>query len=239
MQPASHPVVRLESYALPTVWLSLTILIYAAARRAHAAVRTPLLNPALVSIASVILLLSVTHTPYGVYASGGRALSMLLGPAIVALGVPLSAQLPGVRRNAAAIAAAIVSGSLVGIAAAVLAASLLNAPPQVVASLAPRSATTPIAMAISAGIGGIPALSAAVSIGSGLVGGVIGPELLRSLGVRSRLATGLALGAAAHGLGTARAAEEGSLEGGAGGMAMGLNGIMTAVLVPLIMSLIS
>ena len=103
-------------------------------------------------------------------------------------------------------------------------------------SLAPRAATTPIALAVTARFGGIPALSAVVSIVTGALGGFGGVALLRAVGVRSRPATGLALGAAAHGLGTARAAGEGEVEGAASGMAMGIVGVLTALLAPLVLA---
>jgi len=127
---------------------------------------------------------------------------------------------------------------VVGILAGAGIALLLGGSAPVVRSLAPRSVTTPIAMAIAARIGGIPALSALVAIASGAIGGAIGPELLRALGVRSRVATGLALGTAAHGLGTARAVEEGEVEGAASSVGMGLNGVVTAALVPLVIALL-
>jgi putative effector of murein hydrolase len=117
-------------------------------------------------------------------------------------------------------------------------AHVMGASPVIVRSLAPRSITTPIAIAVSARLGGIPALSAVVSIVGGALGGFVGVGLLRATGVRSRLATGLALGAAAHGLGTARAADEGTVEGGAAGLAMGVMGILTALLAPLVAAVV-
>lgn len=223
----------------PAIWIAITIAIYALARWGYARTRSPLLNPALVSIAAVIALLVGTRTPYPEYDRGGHLLSFFLGPAVVALGVPLALQFTEIRRNARAIAAATIAGSIVGVLTGAGVAALLGAPHAVVRSLAPRSVTTPIAMAIAARIGGIPALSALVSIGTGVIGGVIGPGLLRAVSVRSRLATGLSLGAAAHGLGTARASEEGDVEGAASGMAMGLNGIVTSLLAPVIILLLS
>jgi putative effector of murein hydrolase len=142
-----------------------------------------------------------------------------------------------VRRNALGIALGLTAGAFVGIATAVGVATLLGASPVVVRSLAPRAATTPIAVAVAARLGGIPALSAVVSIVSGAIGGFIGVALLRAIGVRSRLATGLALGAAAHGLGTARAAGEGDVEGASAGMAMGVVGALTALLAPFVLAL--
>jgi predicted murein hydrolase (TIGR00659 family) len=219
------------------LWLAVTIAVYLAARTLHARSRWTLLNPALVSIATMIALLAFTRTPYASYAEGGRLLSFWLGPAVVALGLPLALQLSTIRRNARAIGLALAAGAFAGIVVAVAVAWLLGATPAVVLSLAPRSATTPIAMAVAARLGGIPALSAVVSIVSGAIGGFIGVGILRTLGVRSSLATGLALGAAAHGLGTARAADEGPTESAAAGMAMGAVGVLTAVLAPMIVAL--
>jgi predicted murein hydrolase (TIGR00659 family) len=220
------------------LWLVVTLVVYLLSRELHARTRIALLNPALVSIALLIALLSLTGTPYEQYASGGRLLSFWLGPAVVALGLPLALQLATVRRNALGIGLALLAGTLVGIVFAVVVAHLLGATPEVVRSLAPRSATTPIAVAVSARLGGIPAISAVVSIVSGAVGAVIGVHLLRLVGVRSPLATGLALGAAAHGLGTARASSEGAPEAAAAGMAMGAVGVGTALLAPIVMRVI-
>ncbi|MDB4887645.1 MAG: LrgA-associated rane protein LrgB [Gemmatimonadetes bacterium] len=218
------------------LWLVVTVLVYLLARAAYARTRLALLNPALVSIAVMIALVVATRTPYERYMTGGRLLSVWLGPAVVALGLPLALQLATIRRNALAIGVALAVGSLTGIVVAVSVAWLLGAAPPVVLSLAPRSATTPIAMVVAARLGGIPALSAVVSIVSGALGGFIGVGLLHALGVRSPLAVGLALGGAAHGLGTARAADEGPTQGATAGMAMGAVGVLTALLAPVMIA---
>jgi predicted murein hydrolase (TIGR00659 family) len=220
------------------LWLAVTIALYVAARRLYERTGLAVLNPALVSIAGVAALLVLTRTPYPEYMRGGRLLAFWLGPAVVALGLPLALQLDTVRRNAAAIALGLGAGAVVGIVVAVGVAALAGATPAVVRSLAPRAATTPIAVAVTARLGGIPALSAVVSIVSGAIGGFVGVPLLRALGIRSRLATGLALGAAAHGLGTARAAGEGDVEGASAGMAMGVVGVLTALLAPVVLSVL-
>ena len=219
------------------VWLAVTLAVYLGSRWLYQRTRLAVLNPALVSIAAVVALLALTHTPYPEYMRGGRIVAFWLGPAVVALGLPLALQLDTVRRNVAAIVVGLGAGAVVGIVAAVGVASLVGATPIVIRSLAPRSATTPIAIAVAARLGGIPALSAVVSIVSGAIGGFVGVPLLRALGVRSPLATGLALGAGAHGLGTARAASEGEIEGASAGMAMGVVGVLTALLAPIVLSL--
>ena len=218
-------------------WTAVTIAVYLIARALHARVRTQLLNPAIVSIAVIIMLLKLTATPYPVYERGGRLLLFWLGPAVVALGLPLAQQLKAMRRHALGIGIALVLGALAGMTVAMATASLLGASPLVVRSLAARSATSSIAIGISASVGGIPALSAIVSILSGALGGSVGIALLRVAGVRSRLATGLALGAAAHGFGTARAAAQGDEEGASAAVAMGAVGLLTALLAPLIVPL--
>lgn len=220
-------------------WIAVTIAVYAIARVLYAWLRWPVLNPALVSIVVLIALLASTHTPYAEYDRGGHVLSLLLGPAVVALGYPLALELPLIRRHARGIAIALVVGSLTGILTGSGIALALGGSPAVVRSLAPRSVTTPIAMAVAARIGGIPALSALVAIATGVIGGALGPALLRALGVRGSVATGLALGTAAHGLGTARAVEEGPVEGAASSVGMGLNGVITAVLVPLVIAVLA
>jgi predicted murein hydrolase (TIGR00659 family) len=220
------------------LWIVVTVLVYAAARVAYDRTRLAVLNPAIVAIAAVMIILLATRTPYGLYARGGRVIAFGLGPAVVALGVPLARQLERVRRNLSAISLALLAGSVTGIVVAVVITRVLGASPPIVRSLAPRSVTTPIAIAITTRLGGIPALSAVVSIVSGALGGFAGVGLLRATGIRSRLATGLALGAAAHGLGTARAADEGATEGGAAGLAMGVMGILTALLAPIVVALL-
>ena len=220
------------------LWIGVTLLVYAATRVAYDRTRRAVLNPAILSIAVMFALLLATHTPYAQYERGGRVIAFWLGPAVVALGVPLALQLERVRRNLSAISFALLAGAMTGILVAVMVAHVMGASPAIVRSLAPRSITTPIAIAVTARLGGIPALSAVVSIVSGAIGGFVGVRLLRASGVRSRLATGLALGAAAHGLGTARAADEGEVERGAAGLAMGVMGILTALLAPLLVALV-
>jgi predicted murein hydrolase (TIGR00659 family) len=174
---------------------------------------------------------------YEAYGRGGRVLTFLLGPAVVALGLPLYRQMEEIGRRGRAVLVSLAAGSVVGVVSAVGTAALLGASDVVIRSLAPRAVTTPIAIGIAERVGGLPPLSASVVILSGVFGAVIGPPLLRRMGVRSRTAFGLALGAAAHGVGTARAAEEGDVEAASSGLAIGLMGVGTAVVAPLVLAL--
>ncbi len=213
-----------------------TLAVYAAARRVQRRLGSVLLHPVLVSIVVLIAALQVLGIDYAEYDRGGRVFTFLLGPAVVALGLPLARQMDEIRRRGRALLPSLLAGSAVGIIAATVTAALLGASGQVVRSLAPRAVTTPNAIGNAERVGGLPALSAAVAILTGVLGAVIGPPLLRAIGVRSRTAFGLAMGAAAHGVGTARAAEEGEVEAAGSGLAIGLMGVFTAILAPLILA---
>jgi predicted murein hydrolase (TIGR00659 family) len=216
--------------------IAATVAVYAAARGVQRRTGSVLLHPVLVSIVVVIAALRTMGIGYETYDRGGHVLTFLLGPAVVALGLPLFRQMEEIGRRGRAVLVSLGVGSIVGVVSAVGTAALLGASATVVRSLAPRAVTTPIAIGIAERVGGLPALSAAVVILSGILGAVIGPPLLRRMGVRSRTAFGLALGAAAHGVGTARAAEEGDVEAASSGLAIGLMGVGTAVAAPLVLA---
>jgi predicted murein hydrolase (TIGR00659 family) len=196
--------------------------------------KTKLMHPIITSIALIISVLLLLDIDYPTFQKGSAFINFLLGPAVVALGYALFENLSHVRGNKRAILTALVAGSLVGIISVVAICRLLQADETVIASLQPKSVTTPIALGLSIRSGGIPALTAIIVIASGIFGSVVGPWLLDKLGIKSRVARGLAMGAAAHGIGTARAMEMGSVEGAIGGMAIGLMGIITAILIPIL-----
>jgi putative effector of murein hydrolase len=161
----------------------------------------------------------------------------LLGPATVALAVPLVENLAKVRRALLPMAAALIAGSLTAIVSAVGVAALMGAPPEILASLAPKSVTTPIAMGVAERLGGIPTLTAVLVISTGIIGAMIVTPLMNLLRVRDYAARGFAVGIAAHGIGTARAFQVDPVAGTFAGLAMGLNGVVTAVLAPFIATL--
>lgn len=191
-----------------------------------------LLNPVLVSIVCLIALLKILGLDYSDYNRGGRIISFFLGPAVVALGVVLHRKWDMLRAKWRSLAVSILAGSAVGICSAAGTAAWLGATDQAVASIIPKSVTTPIAMGIAAKLGGIEPLTAGLVVSAGVLGAVLGPPFLRVLGVRDSLAFGLAMGAAAHGIGTARALEEGGTQGAGASLAICLNGLATALLAP-------
>ena len=219
--------------------LVLTLGAYAAAhalwRRCG---RHPLANPTLLAIAAVVAALLLLRIPYAGYFADAQPMHLLLGPAVVALAVPLHRHAPLLRGRATALAAALAAGSVAAAALGVGLALVLGATGPALASLAPRSATTAVSMAISAQVGGIPALTAVLTIATGITGAVLGPAVLNALGVRDPVARRFALGTASHGIATARAFQEGEAAGSAAGLAMGLNAVLTALLVPQLLRLL-
>ena len=162
----------------------------------------------------------------------------LLGPATVALAVPLYRNIRIVRRALFPMALALVAGAATAVASAVAVAALLGASRETLLSIAPKSVTTPIAMGIAEQIGGLPSMTAVFVILTGIAGAMIGTPLLNLVKLRDWRARGFAVGLAAHGIGTARAFQVNELAGTFAGIAMGLNGIATAVLVPLLFTLL-
>jgi len=156
----------------------------------------------------------------------------LLGPATVALAVPMHSALGSIRRNAHAILPAVLAGAVTAAGSAMLVARALGGSREVVLSLAPKSVTTPIAMGVAEQIGGNPSLATVFVLLTGLLGIMLGPPLLRLARVTDWRARGLAAGTAAHGLATARILLLNETAGAYGGLAIGLNGVVTAVIVP-------
>jgi predicted murein hydrolase (TIGR00659 family) len=191
----------------------------------------------LISILLLACLLLATNTPYRAYFEGGQYVQFLLGPATVALAVPMHANLDRIRRAAPAIFPAMIAGSLAAALSAMVIARLMGASHVVIMSLAPKSVTTPIAMGIAEQIGGSPSLSAVFVLITGLTAVVIGPGIMRLLNVEDWRAQGLAAGTAGHGLATARIILVNETAGAFGGLAIGLNGIFTAIVVPFLATL--
>ncbi len=219
----------------PLLWLTVTLAAYVIADRVSQAFqRHPLANPVVIAIALVIASLQVSATPFETYFEGAQFVHFLLGPATVALAIPLVENWERVKRSAVPIALALVAGSLTAVTTAVGTAALLGAPPRILASIAGKSVTTPIAMGIAEQLGGIPSLTAVLVICTGVLGAILVTPLMNALGIKDYAARGFAAGVGAHGIGTARAFQVNELAGTFAGLAMGLNGILTALLVPLL-----
>jgi predicted murein hydrolase (TIGR00659 family) len=191
-----------------------------------------LLQPLLISMLIIIPFLKITGIDYPAFYQQTRLLNFMLGPSVVALGYVLYEQIEQIKGNVISILTAVFVGCIVGIISVVLIAKAFGADHLLIASLAPKSVTTPIAISLSEKSGGVPALTAAFVVICGIFGGLVGPIILRTIGIKSKIAKGLAMGSSAHALGTARALEMGAVEGAISGLAIGIMGIMTALLIP-------
>lgn len=200
--------------------------------------RSPLLNPTLLAIACVVPVLWLLKIDYQRYFAAAYPVHFLLGPAVVALAVPLYRHARLVRERALELLVGLAVGSFTGVATALAVAWSFGVSHVGLLSVAPKSATTAVSMAVSAQIGGIPAITAVLTICAGIIGAIASTYLLNALRIQDSAIRGFSMGLASHGIATARAFQESDTAGTFAGLAMGLNAIATAVLVPIMLRLI-
>lgn len=224
--------------ASPLLHLTLTLVAYQAGmwiyRRAGL---NPLLNPVLIAVVALVAMLVATGTSYETYFEGAQFVHFLLGPATVSLAVPLYRQFHRVRQSALAIGVSLLAGSTFAATSAMGIAWALGAGRETILSIGPKSVTAPVAMGISDNLGGLPSLTAVIVIATGILGAALGPLALNLAGVKDWASRGFAMGTGAHGIGTARALQVNEVAGAFAGLAMGLNALATAILLPLAWSL--
>lgn len=218
--------------------LALTFSIYFFAKLLQKKTGLLLLNPILLTIASLILFLKVADISLATYNRGGHLIEFWLKPAVVALGVPLYLQLETIRKQLLPILLSQLAGCIVGVLSVVLIAKWMGASPDVILSLAPKSVTTPIAMEVTKTLGGIPSLTAAVVVCVGLLGAVCGFKAMEIMHVGSPIAQGLSMGTAAHAVGTSTAMDVSRKYGAYASLGLTLNGIFTALLTPTLLKLL-
>jgi len=219
----------------PLWWLTATVLAYAIGDWAfRASGRKPFVNPVLIAMVLLGGLLLVTGTTYEVYFDGAQFVHFLLGPATVALSVPLYTNRARILRTVLPMLAALVAGGLAAMLTGLGVGWALGLRGEVLLSLAPKSATSPIAIGVAEAIGGIPSLTAALVILTGITGAVVVTPLFDALGVSDYRARGFAAGNSASGIGTARAFQVDPTAGAFAGIAMGLNALFTALATPVV-----
>lgn len=218
--------------------LALTFGVFYAAKSIQRRLGWILFNPILVAIAIIIVFLLVADIPFETYHEGAKMIEFWLKPAVVALGVPLYLQLSSIKRQFLPILASQMIGCIAGIVSVVVIAKLFGASDAVIMSLASKSVTTPIAMEVTQVLGGIPSLTAAIVVITGLIGAVIGFKTLSVGHVRNPMALGLSMGAASHALGTSAAMDRDQFVGAYASLGLTINGILTALFTPAIIDLI-
>ena len=220
----------------PVLWLPFTLGVYWMSSELYRrAGKTPLLNPTLLTIAAICSALIGLGVPYPTYFQSVSILHYLLGTAVVALAIPMHRNLRKLTNQLRRITIALVAGSLTSIVCGLLIAKVLKASDPILLSIAPKSATAAVSMEIARGIGGLPAVTACLTIVTGIIGAVCGPYILSWARIESPSARGVALGTASHGIATARAFSESELTGCCASLAMGLNAILTAIFVPVVL----
>jgi predicted murein hydrolase (TIGR00659 family) len=217
----------------PLLHLSMTVVAYLGADRLYRkANRSPLLNPVLVAVLALVAALMITGTSYQDYFEGAQLVHFFLGPATVALAVPLYYNFAKLKRMWLPLSVGLGVGSLTAALSAVAIAWLLHASPETLLALAPKSVTAPVAMGITEKLGGPASLTAILVVSTGILGAILGPWVLNLCRVRDPAVRGFAIGTTSHGIGTARAFQESEEAGAFAGLAMGLNTLVSSLLLP-------
>lgn len=225
--------------ASPLIGITITLVAYLVAYRLYCyAQYNPIMNPLVTAIILLITFLLVTNTSYEAYFEGGQFIHFLLGPATVALAIPLYQQISRLKKIWLPVSITLVLGVIISAFSSVLIARLLGASMQTQLSLAPKSVTTPVAMGISEEIGGLPSLTAVLVVITGILGSVIGTRLLKLMRIKDDSTKGIAMGLTAHGIGTASALQTSSEMGAFSGLAMALSALLTSVILPWLIGLL-
>lgn len=225
--------------ASPLLWLTATLVAYQLAYAIYARSKfSPLANPVALAVVLLLLILLPTGTAYRTYFEGAQFVHFLLGPATVALAIPLYLQLAKLKRNWLALLVSALAGSAAAAASGMGVAWALGASPATILSIAPKAVTTPIAMGISEKIGGLPSLTAVLVILTGILGASCARYLFNFMQIHELSVRGFALGVTSHGIGTARGFQVSEEAGAFAGLGMGLAGVLTALLLPFALKLL-
>lgn len=216
------------------LWLFVTVAAYELGRWLRKRTHSPLAQPAAVAIVVVGALMAVSGTSYDDYADATALITFLLGPATVALAIPLYHQVARLKGLLVPVLVALTAGAVVSMVSGILLVRWLGGGEVLERTMATKSVTAPVTIALADRLGGYPELSACFAIVVGIVGAMIAPRVLDLLGIRDRRARGIAVGAVSHGIGTARMLEESPVEGAFSGLAMGLTAVVTCLLLPLV-----
>lgn len=216
----------------PVFFIAITVVLYWLSLHVHG--RYPWLNPLLTASSALVFVLYALHISYAHYRAGGDMFSYFLGPATVALGVPMYKQGVKLKGSLRRLLLVVLAGSIVGMVTAGVVAALFGAPHQVVMSALPKSVTTPIAIQVSENLHGDPTITVAMVLVSGLLGSIIGPGVLRMAHILHDHAVGSAIGTSSHAIGTASLIRHSEVQGSVSSLAMAMAGVITAILATLL-----
>lgn len=219
-----------EALSSPVFYLALTLLAFSAGQWVNKKTGSPIANPLLIGCILVGAYLVLVGVPLKEYNEGGGFLTLCLTPATISLALPIYRQFEVLKKHLLPILAGAFTGSLASIGSVYLFGRLFGLDAQLIRSLLPKSVTTPIGVALSESMGGLTAVTAIAIVFTGIVGAVFLPTALRLLGVQHPVVTGIAIGTASHAVGTSRALELGEIEGAMSGLAIGIAGLLTAII---------
>ncbi|RDY29455.1 LrgB family protein [Romboutsia weinsteinii] len=200
--------------------------------------KNPILNPLLVAIIGIILFLKVTNIPYESYKIGSDTINFFLGPVTVILAVPFYKQFDLFKKYFKEIIIGIGCGVVVSFVSIIIIGNFTNADLAIVNSLLPKSITTPMGLSLTNTLNGIEAITVVAIILTGILGAIVAPIVFKIGKIKHPIAKGIALGTSAHALGTTKALELGEVEGAMSGLSIGISGILTVVLVPIIIAFV-
>lgn len=222
----------------PFFGIGISLLTFYAGSLLYKRVRSPILNPLVLSMLMIIALLVSLHISFEDYNRGGRFISFFLGPATVILAVPLYKKISLLKENALPILAGIITGSAAGIASIIVMCRMFGLDELVSVSMIPKSVTTPIGIEISGQLGGMPSITVAAIVFTGVTGVLLGPRICKLFRIDNKVAVGVAIGTSSHALGTTKAVELGETEGAMSGLAIGIAGLVTVFLAPVLAKLL-
>lgn len=227
-----------DIFANPLFGILITLFTFQAGSVLYKKLNYSFLNPLVVSTFLIIGFLLLFKVSFEDYNAGGNLISFFLGPATVILAVPLYRKISLLQEHALAIITGITVGSVTGIISIILMAKMFGLDDIISASLIPKSVTTPIGIELSTQLGGLPAITIAGIVVTGIVGAVMGPNICKFFKIEDKVAVGIAIGTSSHALGTTKAVEIGETEGAMSSLAIGIAGLVTVILAPLLVKLL-
>lgn len=220
------------------IYLFITITLFVVVTLLQKKSKTPLLNPVLISVILIIIFLKLFNIDYEEYMKGGVFITLLLGPATVALALPLYRNWEVFKGRGIILLSGILVGTITAITSVYFLAKFFNLDEEVILSILPKSITTPIGMEVSKSIGGIPSLTVALIVITGITGNILGPLILKLLRIKDPVAIGAAFGTSSHAIGTSKALEMGEVEGAISGVSISIAGLLSAILIPLLLLIV-
>ena len=223
----------------PLISIVITLIAYIIAYYIYNKTKLPILTPLVTTVILVGFAIYFMGVPYSVYnESGGKFINVLIGPATVVLALPIYRNLPILKANLLVILLSITIGSAIGIVGIYFTAKIMGVSENILLSLLPKSITTAIAVDVADSIGAVKSITVLAVVISGVVGAIIAPIVCKIFRIKSPLAKGIAIGTASHAMGTSKAIEMGETEGAMSGLAIGIAGALTVVLLPILYKLL-